>query len=106
MSNHYNQNRGMTIWLSPTKPKIMKVTVKELIESLQDFDDNDRVEIAVRQVNKYYPIAYVNPECERWTHEGQEVKCFATKRDGKTVRIECCLPHDNDTYMITSTRKR
>ena len=62
---------------------------KELIELLERFDLDKNVEIAIKQTNKIYPIAYVNP----W-----EVSNYRPDK----IRIYCTLP-DN---MYTSKRKK
>jgi hypothetical protein len=78
----------------------MKVTVKDMIKSLQKFPEDSFVEIAITQYNKRYPVAWVNPS-ESAMVDG----AFATMRDGKTVRIEARLPRDGNKFMFVSERK-
>ena len=78
-----------------------KVLVKDLIKSLQKFDENRHIEIEIRQCNQKYPIAY----CE--LNESSMVDgMYATSRNGQDVRLTVTLPHDNETMMITQKRKR
>jgi hypothetical protein len=65
------------------------MTVKELIEKLQQMDQDAPVEIAIHQYNKIYPVAYMKPT---------EVN----SRNGVDVRVHASLP-DN---MRTSTLKQ
>ena len=75
-------------------------TVKQLIESLQQYPTDAEVEIEVNQYNKRYPVAYCELQ-ESTMVEGS----FATMRNGQTVRITIGLPHDEEKMMITLTRK-
>jgi hypothetical protein len=79
----------------------MPVTVKQMIESLQRFDENAPLEISIYQINKRYPVAYCEP------NESVMVKgMFAQMQNGVHVRIEVKLPETNENYMITSLRKK
>lgn len=78
-----------------------KVTVKELIESLQKFPEDANVEIAISQFNKVHPVAYCKPE--KTSIYGGYI--FANMKNGKDVRIEVTLPYDEETFMTTSKRK-
>lgn len=69
----------------------MPVTVAQLIEKLQKIEDKTQpVEIAIRQYNKAYPVAYTEPHND--THLTQVHNC---------VRIYTSLPEN----MRTSKRK-
>lgn len=80
----------------------MKVTVKQLIDSLKNHDENKYVEIAVMQYNKRYPAFYAAPNS---SIVSSSERTFATCENGTTVRLEISLPRDKDTFSIISTRK-
>ena len=77
------------------------ITVGMLIKSLQEFDENDPVEVAVTQYNKYNPVAYC--KIEKSVFSSTELYC--TKRNGRDVRIEIQLPVNEDSMMVTMVRK-
>lgn len=77
-----------------------KVTVRQLIESLQQYDLDAPVEIAVYQYNKIHPVVYASP-VESYMVKGS----FATMRNGQDVRIDISLPYDDESFMFTGIKK-
>lgn len=77
-------------------------TVRQMIESLKQFDENAPIEIAITQCNRRYPVAYIEPAKFIWAGSNS----FATMRDGVHVRIEARLIEDENTFMVTSVRKK
>lgn len=70
------------------------MTVNELIEHLKRFEDkNAQVQVAIRQYNQDYPVAY----------------CGLTKNSismiNQSVRLTIHLPGDEKSFMYTGTRK-
>jgi len=81
-----------------------KVTVQQMIDSLMRFPMDAPVEIAIYQCNQRFAVAQVDPSEVRYANVGGE-KHFAQMVDGKHVRIEATLPHDDKTFMMTQIRK-
>lgn len=76
------------------------ITVGQLIDDLSRFDRNDPVKIEIKQYNKMYPVACLDPAKSGRMQDG-----LASKENGIDVRISVNLPRDNHSFMITSTRK-
>jgi hypothetical protein len=77
------------------------VTVQDMINSLMQFPMDAPIEIAVKQANKKYPVAYIAP-----SESSQVDNMYANMFDGKNVRITCMLPTDSEgKSMITSFKK-
>ena len=73
------------------------MTVKELKEILNNIeDDSQEVEVAIRQANKVYPVAYCEIHKPIWSR---------LQTNGTINRIEVSLPYDDDIMMVTSKRK-
>lgn len=80
-----------------------KVTVGEMVESLLLLDQSLPLEISVLQYNKKYPVAYCNPNRYLRTLMPD---IFAVCVNGNKAMIKISLPSDENSYMITSTRKK
>jgi len=72
-------------------------TVKDLKDALNKIeDDSQPIEIAIKQANKVYPVAYVPIDANTWG---------TFDSNGSKFRIYAHLPSDDKTFMITSKRK-
>lgn len=80
------------------------VTVKQMIESLQRWPMDAKVEVAIEQYNQVYPVAYVPPI--QSNGPGCKPGNYATMPDGNTVRITVMLPSDDEKFMYVGNRKR
>jgi hypothetical protein len=78
-----------------------KLTVQMLIDSLSQYPMDAPVEISVRQYNKVFPIAYCIPNASPICNNA-----YVTMKDNINVRLDITLPCDDDTFMVTSTRKK
>ena len=77
------------------------VTVQDMINSLMQFPMDAPIQIAVKQANKRYPVAYIAPS-ESYQVDGM----YANMVDGMNVNITCMLPTDNEgKSMITLFKK-
>lgn len=82
--------------------KNSKVTVKQMIEALSQYDENMPVEIVINQYNKRYPVAYITPTSHSRTCMPDT---FATCMNGVNVRIDVTLPYNHEKFMLVSERK-
>lgn len=73
-----------------------------MIESLSRFDMDMPVQIKIKQANKRYSVANVQPTAFGMTLMPDT---FAVCENGQDVSIEALLPYNAKTMMITSTRK-
>lgn len=76
------------------------VTVKQMIESLSSLPLDAPVQICIKQYNKRFPVAYMEPS-ESSMVNGK----YATLTDGVHARITCMLPYSAVSYTGIITRK-
>lgn len=76
-------------------------TVKDLMQSLAKLPEDARVEIAIRDANKWHPVAYCTPEQSEYPENG-----YCWLQNGTHARINVKLESNDTHYTTTTQRKR
>lgn len=78
------------------------VTVKQVIESLQQFPEDAPFEVVIKQYNKVNGVAYLTPIVYSIFGGKQTI---ASMQNGHTVRMDVHLPSSETEFTYTAVKK-